>query len=299
MTPSEIYAVNFQNPEPKYYTRTPNILSHLTYDEIDEDSGEITKKKLSVYARELYRVLREHAGDYGACWRNRDGLAELCNMSAGSISKAKEELLKNFNELDGTPLINIEKRTRKSQHGAATYDLITIMDIWRWNNAFMATLKMRKASPSPSLYDNDEVAPSPHDGPKVAPSPHDKALEVAPSPHDTNKNKDNNNHLSKEQQTALSVSVCPLDSAVSLSVAESDVQSRQKAEAFNWFTKIGCDVFSATQFVEKYSTQDIIEASGYVQKQLAIKKSKNETIGNIVGYLRKTLEGKYWQQQKK
>lgn len=287
MTPSELYAYNFQNPEPKYYSRIPHIIDHLTYDSINEKTGEKEIKRLSVYAKELYRVIKSIANEDSTCWMHRDKLADLCNFSTGMISKAKEELSQNFHQLDGNKLIHIQEQNKTTNTNGTIYHRVMILDIWKWNNAFMATLK----------YQRQKEAVSPHDSAKPAVSPHDSALQGALSPHDTNNNPTNKNPLSKEQQPAnLAQPVC---SAVSLNADVSVPSEEQnsndvKAKAMNYFLKIGCDVLTATSFVERFSPEDIAHGSKYVQNQIEAKRKKGETIQNIVGYLRKTLEGRYW-----
>ena len=255
MTPADLYAINFQNPEPRYYSRIPHILDHLTYEETDPKTGEKSVKRLSVYAKELYRIIKSIAGEQGAgaCWMNRTKLAELCNMSSASITNAKKELQQAFHQLDGNPLIKIEERKRQGVSESNTnyktiYHCITILDIWRWNAAFMATKDLKKNIPL-----------SPHDSAPPPMSPHDSAPQGPMSPHDTNKN--NKNHLFKEQQPAASAD--PVCSPVVFSDADVPVPSDdEKSKAFNWFTKIGCDVKSATFFVESFSAGQVIGNEG-------------------------------------
>jgi hypothetical protein len=74
---------------------------------------------LSVYARSLYIHLKRVAGDHGSCWESARTLAKACGMSAGQVSKAKDEL-----ERHGLIVRNI-----KSVKGGIGDD-ITIVDIW-------------------------------------------------------------------------------------------------------------------------------------------------------------------------
>lgn len=287
---AELYAISFQNPEPKYYSQIPHILSYLTYDFIDPVTGEKTIKKLTLKARELYRVLKMTVGenDFGKCWRNTGNLAELCGMSTGSISNAKDELTQKFHQLDGKSLITITEKPKKTTNkdgiklNGTEYHEITIIDIWRHNNAFMVTLK----------YQNNE-ARSANESADVARSANESALEGARSPDERNKNPPNKNSLSLEQQSmadAVSVVDCLLNK-------EDSVLIDKKAQACNWFLKIGCDLKTATYFVETYSSDDIYQASMYTEQQLKKKKAKNETIPNIIGYLRNTLKNRYWEKK--
>lgn len=294
MTPSEIYAINFQNPEPRFYSRIPHILSHLTYDDVNKETGQIIVKNLSLQARELYRVIKSIAGDEGACWQTRDNLAELCNMSTGSITKAKEELQKSFHQLDGNPLIKIEERKKKSQTNGTCYHVITILDIWKWNNAFMSAKKYLNPKIDKNLIESG--APSPHDGAKLAPSPHDCAPQEARSPHDGNKNTVNKNPLFKEQQPAsVDAPVCSLNSSSCCLPSEPPEIESKKGKAINWFIKQGFDMKAAIYFVENFSLEDISNASKYVEIQIHKKKNNNGFMGNIYGYFRKTIENRWWQ----
>ncbi len=243
------------------------------------------------HRKELYRVLTRIAGDNGACWMNRGNLAELCNMSDGSITNAKKELLQNFNELDGKKLIILEEcKKAKIEQGikknTTIYHKVMIADIWRYNRAYMATRK----------YMNEDEAPSSHDSASQAPSSHDSVQQGALSPHDTKNNTVKENQLLKEQQPVdLSTPVCSLDlEEVVLSIPNLSEEMDLKTKAFNWFMKIGCDERNALHFTNNFSCEDITNASIYVEKQIAKKKQKNEYIPNIIGYLRKTLENKYW-----
>lgn len=279
MNPSEIYAFNFQNPEPKYYTRVPNIIDHLTY-KIEKDGIMITKR-LSIYAKELYRIIRMIASDSGADWHTTESLAEIIGCSTGSIVNAKKELLMPMDQLDGKSLI-IETRkqihkTVNDKHISTTLCTRMIVDIWKWNNAFMATIK------------NQIKYGRPPDSRDESANPPDSCDESAPQGPDSygepNNNKENNNPLFKEQKpTAVAVPVC----------SSKEKMSDVNLKAFNWLLKIGCDIQAATHFINTYSTKDISEASKYVEKKYEKNKREKKQTYNLIGYLRKTLENKWW-----
>ena len=65
----------------------------------------------------------------------------------------------------------------------------------------------------------------------------------------------------------------------------------------NWLLKNKCDVVNATYIVETFSTEEIINAQQYVEKQNEIKRKQNKILSNPMGYLRKTLENKWWIQK--
>jgi len=251
MSPAEEYAFNFQNPEPKYYARVPHIIDHLTF-KIEKD-GVIETKRLSIYAKELYRVIRMIASEKGADWHTTESLAEIMGCSVGSVTNAKKELLMPMDQLDGQPLI-IEQRKKitKLVNDKKVVTVLctrTIIDIWKWNNAFMATIKnqVKYGRPPDSCGESD--------------TPPDSCGESAPqgahSCGEANNNNVNNNPLFIEQQpTAEAASVCSYKSKLS------DV----KLQAFNWFLKIGCDIQSATHFINVYSMEEIHEASKALEK---------------------------------
>lgn len=295
-TIAEQYACALDCKEPNNYTQLPNIIDHLTYDDIDSETGITTVKRLSVYAIQLYRVLRTIAGQENMCWKTAENLAELSNMSEGQISKCKKELLQNFHQLDGNPLITIESKektpTRDGKKTNGTiYHLIRVVNIWHWNRAFFLLKKWEK-----------EQASSPQKPAESASSPQKPAPKEASSLSEATNITYNNIPLSKEQHsTAKADSVCFLDTEeqnVSVSPNQ-EISMNVKTQAFNWFMQIGCDLKSATFFVENYSTEDIEYASKYVKQQIAKKKQKNQHIPNIIGYLRRTLEEKWWIPQKK
>ena len=139
------YHISFQNPEPKHYTRVPDILDYLTYiDEYNDQDGNVVyeRKRLTVHEKELYRILRKTCAQNG-CWKSRDRLALEANIGTGTLSNIKKVLKKSFEQLDGKPLIYLTERmiptvrdnkiiNKKPNH------FITIQDIWPYNNAYMA-----------------------------------------------------------------------------------------------------------------------------------------------------------------
>ena len=283
MTPSELYAIQFQNPEPAYYTMMPHILDYLTYDDIDESTGQKTIKRLSIYAKELYRALKKVAGEKGACWQNRDNLAEICNMSAGSVTNAKKELSQAFHQLDGNALIKIEKKKKSTENNSTTYDLITIVDIWRWNRAYMSTIEFHKPNPS------NLEALSPNDSAGGAPSSHDTAPQRALSPHDINNNPNNKNPLLKEQQPVLLADVCGV-----FLKKNGLFEDETKRKAYQWLIDLGCHGTTASNIVSQYEPDEIAKASAYTLEMKKKKLQKNEKFDNPLGYFHACLKQKWY-----
>lgn len=280
---AELYAIHFENEEPSSFTMIPNILSYLTY--TDPDTGEI--KKLSVYARELYRIIRMHAGNKGLCWANRDNLAEECGMSAGSVTNAKRILQMPFHQLDGNPLIRIEKKskyTHKNEErvNKTEYDCITILNIWKWNNAYMATKKFLAEQ-------KNEGVRSPDDRAEGVRSPDDRPPQGAKTPHDTNNITNNNTPLFKEQDRA-SPFVCSSEKKkICLSGKEKIVEA---------LIKEGSPPEVAERIASNHSTEDIINAFNYAHSQRKKPGAKPIRNGKIA-YLQDILNKRYWEKSNK
>ena len=292
MTPSEIYAHSFQNSEPKHYTRLPNIIDHLTYEV--EENGVKKIKRLSVYAKELYRVIRMIASDHGTDWHTTESLAEIIGCSVGSVVNAKKELMMPMIQLENNPLI-IESRkqiTKKVGEQTIKTTLCTriIVDIWKWNNAFMSTINYQnKFGRTPDSCGESRGAPL-SCGESAPQGPH--------SCGEANKITLNKSSLFKEQHpTAEADSVCSLDKKKSV-LRQKPPSEPSKLLAFNHLIKNGFDAKAALSIVNDFTAHEINEASKYVAIQLDKKRKLGEIIKNEQGYLRKALQGKYWKTQK-
>lgn len=90
-----------------WHTQIPNIVDEMGLDP---------------YAFRLYHHLKRVAGDNGDCYQSTATLATACKMGAGTISRAKQDLL-------DSGLIRVESHTR----GGRSYHNITIVDIWKKN----------------------------------------------------------------------------------------------------------------------------------------------------------------------
>lgn len=140
--------------------------------------------KLSVHAFRLYihlkRVVGEKLDNSGLCWQSTRTLANYCNMSLASISKAKKEL-----EL--TELIKIE--LVPGNNGFIHH--ITLVDIWEKNFSYFTKQKAEKRSPHERLSSSSERKRSPRE---TKNNPSSKTLEEfapkigAPSPTPERKN---------------------------------------------------------------------------------------------------------------
>jgi len=298
LSPAELYADHFQHPEPRFFTQVPNIIDHLTYTVKQE--GITKKKRLSVYAKELYRVIRMIASDAGKCWNSTEALAEKIGCSKSKVSEATQELLMPMDQLDGKPLIIITERKMKKTLDSGhiygvKYFVRTIVDIWGYNNAFMATLKYQNkyGQEEPvhkeiSCSHGEQVITSCSHGEQVPPS------SCSLSERNNNPIK-KNPLLSKQQPTADAAPVCSSNMEKKkkrLSLSE------DQRKSYEWMLKEGCDEKSAFDMASKFSPEHIKLACEYVLKQEKISKSKNKKIFNPWGYFIQTLNGRYWENGK-
>jgi hypothetical protein len=285
LMPSEIYAEQFQNPEPKYYTRMPNIIDHLTYTVIE--NGKKKVKRLSIYAKELYRIIRMIASDKGACWNTAESLALKIGCSVGSVVNAKKELLMPMDQLDGSPLvIETRKKILKTKPDGKKFATVlctrTVIDIWKWNNAFMATVSFQ------NQYGNTDSCGESVDN---TDSCGESVSLGTDSCGEGNNNPPKKNPLFKEQQpTASADSVC-----LSKIQKKALLFSEDRTSAFNWMVSKGCEEKAAYAMAKDFTPQEIDLASKYVVSQEKKNKAKGKKLDNPWGYFTQTLRGKYWE----
>lgn len=103
---------NWTDIEDNVFSGDELVLSVLTKATYNDENGE--RKKYSVYDRELYRNLYFLSKEDGYVTATSEKLAELCNMSTGSISNSKKILSAKCN-LTGHCLISIETVKIKSE----------------------------------------------------------------------------------------------------------------------------------------------------------------------------------------
>lgn len=284
-SPSEIYVEQFQNSEPKFYTRIPNIIDHLTY--TVEENGKKIKKRLSIYAKELYRIIRMIASEGGSDWNTTKSLAEKIGCSVGSIHKAKKELLMPIDQLDGTALVTekrktIQKTASDGRKFATTLCTRTINDIWKWNNAFMATLKYQNQyggtdSCGESVGGTDSCGESVYPGTDSCGERNNISLNKNPM-------------FKKQHPTANAAPVC-----LSKNKKGRMSLSEDQRKSYEWMLANGCDEKSAFTMASKFTTQEISDASYYLEGQRKKSKAKGKNITNLWGYFHQTLKGRFWE----
>lgn len=106
---------------------------------------------MSPYAVALYGYIKQAAGEQGRCYKATKTIAEELNMSAGSVSGAKDELEQNG-------LIEIHEV--KGPHGGKPLHSIAILDVWQRNTEFIQTHKKGR-SLGEQANSHDELANSP------------------------------------------------------------------------------------------------------------------------------------------
>ena len=298
----EKYLFHLENEEPCYYSRIPYILNYLTYIYINKDTGEKEIRKLSVYAKVLYQVIKQFSFENanGRCWASRDHLAEIAGMSSGKISQAKQELSQSFHQLEGNPLIviveckkNIPCPTDDTKSlGKTIYHKIGVVNIWKWNNAFIGSKAHIEKTPELDDFFNDDEdeALSPHDGAGGALSPHDTAPVEALSPHDTNNNHPNKNPMFKKQQTPAAAGSVVSENKRRLFVTP------EHEKAYLWMISLACEEALAFSIAKKYTPEEISTASDYLIKMKSNPKFSGFKRGKWA-YFQNILENKWYLNQ--
>ena len=126
------YAVRDEGDPRKYFIMIPNM--------IDDSS-------LSAIAFRLYVHLKRVAGEEGKCWQSVRTMAEACNMSPMSVSRARKEL-----EQDGY----IRCNSVPSQRGKTTYE-IEVVDVWVENGLKYASTRSKPISTSSDTNSTSQV----------------------------------------------------------------------------------------------------------------------------------------------
>lgn len=280
LSPANLYAFHFQNEEPSYYTIVPNIIDHLTY-QVEKDGIKETKR-LSVYAKELYRVIRMIAPKGVTCWHSTESLAEIIGCSTGKVSQAKDELLMPMDQLDGSPLIIETKKTtvRKTESGHTFPVPLShkmIVDIWKWNNAFMATRKFQNEYGRDSCGEDPEVGNSCGEEPLLGGyscgERNNNPCLLDPICIVQQPTADADLVVFKSQKKEKEFMQLPLD----------------KQKAVKWMLSHKCHPVAALDIAKKFSIYDIEKASDFVMT-----KKEKKHIDNMWGYFRTVIENRFW-----
>lgn len=163
-SPSELYTMELNNNEPKYFGMVPPVIFQCTYltTEQRKDSknyGKIVRKRLSPQAITFYTFIKCIGGRTNKVWMSTENLAEATGLSVGTIVNVKRELMQPMEQLNGKPLIEIHRAKRTfaradDSKGAKEYHVITPTHIWPESNAYMATFNYQKR-PEEGIIEND------------------------------------------------------------------------------------------------------------------------------------------------
>lgn len=301
LSAAEKYAFEFQNNDPKYYAQIPAILFYSTYvakeprkDNINFDK--LVRKKLSTFAITLYTFIKQLAGRKGEVWMTTEELAEHCNMSPGSVSNAKKELLQPIEQLNGKCFLEIRKKKKKFTHpdgkpGITEYDCCTTTHIWPENNAYMATLSHH---PDLKLGLIENVHNQSADSRRESDDPSDSRRECGSLGSDSRRERvnrtDKEESLSKKTEETAEPSVCSLDKEdcfVPSDQLANDVHVSldQIEDLKEVFRKLGGDESFIRWLFKTFPAQKIIKAGQYYDQRNKIK-----PITNSIAYIRTALE---------
>lgn len=112
----------------------------------------LDEMNLTVYGFRLYCHYKRVAGENGTCWQSVKTMAEKCNMSMGSVTNARNELVEKN-------LITVKEV--HNPNGKAFLE-VTISDIWYKNNSGCSLYEVR-TSPHEQVTSPGEHPPSSHE----------------------------------------------------------------------------------------------------------------------------------------
>ena len=306
--------VEFASAEPRHFDMFPSILDHLTYidEEIDITTGErrYYRKRLTPTEKEVYRVLRYRAGR-GKCFRSTEDLAAHVNCSPTLIVQSKKILQMPFEQLEGSPLIHVEEKYTRTMEGDKCINkkpvhLITVLNIWAFNNAFMDRLDHsnpefpkrkeeilkedaeiiieRLSQSGPVKIVHNSGAHSKNDMSQEAHSKiNTSSLGSSFQNWNVNKYKKNKDHCLETDPTAEAVTNCLFKDMIVSDCFESPLKAKEALEI------IGLPIKLVRYFLKKYDLSSLRETAYYVQSMLNKKEVKN-----IAGYYRLTLENRWY-----
>lgn len=308
----ELYTAKYLNPGKDHnFEKIPDILDHLTFI-VKNKKGQYERKRLSVYAKEVYRIIKKSAGN-SVCWRTTEALAYEANCSTYSVCQAKKELSQSFEQLDGNSLIIIEEKIRKrfdekgKCNGTTIKHIIGIENIWKWNNAFCSNFKnmekkklgvmeekeaeraiemMRQAFEQKSFHNYE--ANLPHKSANEADLPHKRPPQKADLPHKRNKHTSplTYPHVEETNPTGSAgadpVQVCLLK--------EENVKQCLEAEykLVDWLIRMGFNEKMVSNICH-FGAENIYLNARYVLK-MHLKKPKE----NLLGYFYNSLTNKWF-----
>ena len=203
-----------KSAERKYWIQLPNLIDDM---------------ELSVYAFRLYLHLKRRAGDSGECFESSRNMAKHCNMSEGSISNAKRELVK-------AGLIYIKTRSKPG----GEYHVITIRDVWHKNMATYGKQPEEECSPDEHFCSPDETKKNPLRKEKTNSKKQEFVTTTVQSRKNSSTGKSERRLTLQEKVAALikeqkrAPIMGAIDEAIVMWVRECDVANRDVPEEQRW-----------------------------------------------------------------
>jgi len=301
--------IQFENTEPAFYERMPAIIDYLTYIHFDENKKIYTRRRLTPLAKDLYRILKQKAGS-GACWASMTTLSKQVGVSdVKTLRKARTELENAFEQLNGLPLIFCQERRIKTKKDDQIINtrpniVITLMDIWKFNAAFMsfkeyefpelrelitkneaeyAIEKIRSYSEHQKLFiSGGRREKIPHawiaDG-KISPEPMGAPGKISPQIKHTHKQDPN---VSYKQNP-------PAEARIVMLLRQFCFLNMSSAKMFSWLLAFGISEKMAIKLVEHTDLVELCAAVEYFKEKYTKIEMKSPQ-----GYLMQVVEKKWY-----
>lgn len=304
---ADAYMLHFQNERLEYYALVPGCIYHLTY--LVKVGDKTVRKRLSPRARDLYSYFLQIGWRSKKAWDKTEALADKIGCSVGTITNLKKELVHNFEQLNGKPLITIKKKKKRyvdneGKNQSTDYDFITILDVNAESNAFMAAyIEAKKENVEwngTMPVDDDDVFDEPVDK-QGADSNNERGGGADSNIENASLGADSNiEHLYRttEERTFCNTDRTTADAEMDceymekISVIElATLAKTLKEKAFLELRLFGCDRNLTFEMLKRFHPQQIIDGLVYSREQQrrgVIKKS-------VQGYARRAIEqGRKW-----
>lgn len=312
-------------PEPRHYERIPAILDYLTYieQELDEETGELNwyRKRLTPTQKDIYRIVKQKCqGGQSVCFATQKHIADQAECSNNAVVEASRVFSLAFEQLDGSPLVLCEKKyvlTKRSKEDGQDVkvnkrpvNISSLVDVWRWNNAFMDTAdrtkfperkqritekeaelsieKMRQQSISSAVHNSGAELKNQH-SPK-AQLKNQRSAQGSRSGSVENSTVFKQHvpiqHASKRQDTTAE----PV-SAVQIALLRSDVgvAFTSESSAVAWLGQFGFQRKAITELMN-YPLHELHAGVIHARRTL----DKNGFKGTATGFLISTMKNKWW-----
>lgn len=302
--------LSFEN---HHFTQIPCLIDHLTYihEKIDKITGQkiYERKRLSVYAKELYRQIKSCTFANGSSYSSKH-YANIMNCSLGTISNAKKELTQAFEQMEGKSLIRIEKiqKNKYNEKGnvhlySYQQDKIFVEDhLWTYNNSDMPNIKtlvklkvgimdqkeaeiaieaVRQSYEQKDVHNSGGF--SRHEAPSGGHSPYEEPSQGGRSPHERN---NIHCHIQNEYETYSSGQSDNSNQNASLARNREMIENDQ--DAYNFLIKFGIHMPMAKKIMKCSDYLDVKEAISTLIKPKKIKTK------NIQSYVVSLLYKKPW-----